>query len=113
MVEDVKKLSIKPYKRHAVMCVGKSCGENMPLLKYIKKRLVEEGLDSGDDAVRANRAGCLGVCEQGPIMVVYPEGAWYSDLDEDKVDEIIASHLKAGKPVDALAFHVQPANFTK
>ena len=103
-------LKIAPYKRHGIMCVGKSCGENMPLLQYIKKRLVEEGLDSGANAVRMNRAGCLGVCEQGPIMVVHPEGVWYANLDEAKVDKIIEAHLKSGKPVDALAFHVQPAS---
>ncbi len=98
--------SIAPYKRHAIMCVGKSCGENMPLLKYIKQAVAKAGLADGEDAVRVNRAGCLGVCEQGPIMVVYPEGVWYANLDEEKVDNIIAEHLKAGKPIETLAFHV-------
>jgi len=90
-----------------MMCVGKSCGENLPLLKYIKQRLVEEGLDAGEDAVRVNRAGCLGVCKQGPIMVVYPEGAWYANLDEAGVDNIIETHLKQGKPVGDLLFNLQ------
>ncbi len=101
------KLSIPSYKHHAIMCVGKACGENMPLLKYIKQRMAEEGLAEGDNAVRVNRAGCLGVCEQGPIMVVYPEGVWYANMDEAKVDDIIAQHLKGGKPLETLAFHVQ------
>ncbi|WP_038247760.1 (2Fe-2S) ferredoxin domain-containing protein [Ghiorsea bivora] len=105
-----EKLSIAPYKHHAIMCVGKACGENMPLLKYIKKRMAEEGLAEGEDAVRVNRAGCLGVCEQGPIMVVYPEGVWYANMDEAKVDEIIAQHLKGGKPLEMLAFHAQSAH---
>lgn len=103
------KPNIAPYKHHAIMCVGKACGENMPLLKYIKKRMAEEGLAEGEAAVRVNRAGCLGVCEQGPIMVVYPEGAWYANMNEAKVDEIIEQHLKSGKPSESLAFHVQPA----
>jgi len=107
MSEGTNELKIEPYAKHAIMCVGKSCGENMPLLKYIKQRMVEEGLDMGDDAVRVNRAGCLGVCEQGPIMVVYPEGVWYANLDEEKVDEIIDKHLKGGQPIQTLAFHVQ------
>ncbi len=110
MAENNEKLEISPYRYHVMMCVGNSCGENMPLLKYIKKRVTEEGLDSGPGAVRVNRAGCLGVCKQGPILVVYPGGVWYSDLDEAKVERIIASHLKNGKAVDGLAFHVQPAN---
>ncbi len=110
MKNNAEKLEIAPYTHHAIMCVGKSCGENMPLLQYIKKRVTEEGLGDGENAVRVNRAGCLGVCKQGPVMVVYPEGAWYANLDEEKVDEIIARHLKSGKPVDELAFHVQFAN---
>jgi len=107
MTEMTDKLNIAPYKHHAIMCVGKACGENMPLLQYIKKRMNEEGLAEGEGAVRVNRAGCLGVCEQGPVMVVYPEGVWYANMDEVKVDEIIEKHLKNGKPVDTLAFHVQ------
>ena len=112
MSELTNNLKIEPYKRHAIMCVGKSCGENMPLLKYIKQRIASLGLDQGQDAVRVNRAGCLGVCEQGPIMVVYPEGVWYSDLDEAKVDQIIDEHLKGGQLVQELAFHVQNAGQT-
>ena len=88
------------------MCVGKACGENMPLLTYMKEAVAKAGLSEGEHAVRVNRAGCLGVCEQGPIMVVYPEGVWYDRLDEAKVDQIIESHLKAGTPVEALAFHM-------
>jgi len=107
MSETIEKLSISPYKRHVIMCVGKSCGENMPLLKYMKEAVVKAGLDQGKDAVRINRAGCLGVCKQGPIMVVHPEGVWYSDLNEEKVDEIIRSHFQEDKPVLKWAFHAQ------
>jgi len=99
--------SIAPYKYHAIMCVGKSCGENMPLLKYAKQRIAEEGLDEGEHAVRINRAGCLGVCVQGPIMVVYPDGVWYANLDEAKLEQIIQLHFKEGKAVLPLAFHTQ------
>ncbi len=107
MPEALKELSIAPYKRHVIMCVGKSCGENMPLLKYIKEAVDKAGLTEGEDAVRVNRAGCLGVCKQGPIMVVHPEGVWYANLDESKVDKIIESHFKHGKPVDEWVFHAQ------
>jgi len=99
------KPKINSYKRHAMMCVGKSCGENMPLLKSLKEKVLAAGLDTGHNAVRVNRAGCLGVCEQGPIMVVHPEGVWYYDLDESKIDRIVEEHFKDGKPVKELAFH--------
>jgi len=99
------KPTIDSYKRHALMCTGKSCGENMPLLKALKAKVAAAGLSDGDDAVRVNRAGCLGVCSQGPIMVVHPEGVWYHDLDEDKLDRIVNEHFKEGESVKELAFH--------
>ncbi len=97
------KPEIPLYRRHAILCVGKSCGENMPLLRYLKDRLAAEGLDSSE--VRANRAGCFGVCEQGPIMVVYPEGVWYCRLDEAAIDRIIEEHFKGGRIVEEFCFH--------
>jgi (2Fe-2S) ferredoxin len=45
--------------------------------------------------------GCFGICDKGPIAVVYPEGIWYGNLDEDKVEEICEKHLEGGVPVDA------------
>ncbi|MDQ6995798.1 MAG: NAD(P)H-dependent oxidoreductase subunit E [Mariprofundaceae bacterium] len=99
------KPSIEPYQRHALMCCGKSCGENMPLLKNLKAKVAAAGLDKGEHAVRVNRAGCLGVCKQGPIMVVHPEGVWYYDLDEQKLDRIVEEHFKHGNPIKDLAFH--------
>jgi len=93
---------ISPYKHHAMMCVGKSCGENMPLLKSLKAKVKEAGLDND---IRVNRAGCLGVCEQGPIMVVHPEGVWYYDLTEEKLDRIVEEHFKNDKPVKEFIFH--------
>jgi len=95
-----------PYKRHAIFCCGKSCGENMPLLNYLKDKVIEAGLTVGDpNAVRINRAGCLGVCVEGPIMVVYPEGVWYYNLDQAGIDQIVEEHFKGGKPVEALSFY--------
>ncbi|MDQ6955801.1 MAG: NAD(P)H-dependent oxidoreductase subunit E [Mariprofundaceae bacterium] len=101
----MNKPKINAYKRHAMMCVGKSCGENMPLLKSLKTKVAAAGLDAGNNAVRVNRAGCLGVCEQGPIMVVHPEGVWYCDLNEEKIDRIIEEHFKHDKPVKEMVFH--------
>jgi len=100
-----KELKIEPYTRHVLMCCGKSCGENMPLLKSLKAKIALAGLDVGNDSVRVNRAGCLGVCTQGPIMVVHPDGVWYYDLDEEKLDCIVEEHFKGGKAVEAYAFH--------
>ena len=94
------------YKRHAILCVGTSCDENMDLLKYLKERVAKAGLIMGDEnAVRVNRAGCLGVCQQGPIMVVHPDGVWYYDLTPEKIDRIVEEHFQGGQPVAEYAFY--------
>ncbi|MFP5344924.1 MAG: (2Fe-2S) ferredoxin domain-containing protein, partial [Gammaproteobacteria bacterium] len=52
--------------------------------------------------VRINNAGCLDRCEEGPVIVVYPEGVWYSYVDKEDIDEIIEEHLQHGRPVERL-----------
>ncbi|TLS68755.1 ferredoxin [Mariprofundus erugo] len=102
----MKKPVMPPYRRHAILCCGKSCGENLPLLNYLKKKVADAGLVMGDpDSVRVNRAGCLGICSDGPIMVVHPEGVWYCNLDEAGIDRIVEEHFRQGKVVESLAFY--------
>ncbi len=101
------KPTLLPYQRHAILCCGKNCGENISLFRYLKKRLADEGLYTNDSTtVRINKATCLGVCCEGPIMVVHPEGVWYCRLDEAAIDRIIDEHFKAGRVVENLCFHV-------
>jgi (2Fe-2S) ferredoxin len=52
--------------------------------------------------VRINSAGCLDRCEEGPVMVIYPEAVWYTYVDQEDIDEIIDQHLVHGKVVDRL-----------
>lgn len=68
---------------------------------YAKARIKELGL-SGRGKVRINNAGCLDRCEEGPVMVIYPEGTWYTYLDQEDIDEIIDQHLLHGRIVDRL-----------
>lgn len=97
------------FKNHVFFCVnqreaGESCCANLGAQRvrdYAKKCIKELGL-SGEGGTRINMAGCLGRCEHGPVIVVYPEGVWYTYLDEEDIDEIIEQHLQQGKIVKRL-----------
>ena len=97
------------YNYHVLFCVnqrepGEGCCANFDdqqVRDYAKKRIKELGLH-GPGGVRINMAGCLGRCEQGPVVVVYPEGTWYTYVDEEDIDDIIEQHLQQGKVVQRL-----------
>ncbi len=65
----------------------------------LKAELKRRGLKG---QVRANGAGCLDACAQGPAMVVYPEGVWYGHVRPEDVPEIVERHLLGGEPVERL-----------
>ena len=97
------------YSHHVFFCLnrrndGRECCAQRDaerLQAYAKDRVKKLGL-AGSGMVRINKAGCLDRCEQGPVVVVYPEGVWYTYVDEKDIDEIIDSHLVDGKPVERL-----------
>jgi len=105
------------YKKHLFFCTNDrgtdagrpSCNQcgSAALREYAKQRVKELGL-SGPGKVRVNTSGCLDRCELGPICVVYPEGVWYSYVDEEDIDEIIESHIVNGKPVRRLRLPGSP-----
>ena len=68
---------------------------------YAKQKVKELKL-SGPGKVRVNTAGCLDRCDEGPVVVVYPEAVWYTYLDRQDIDEIITEHLENGRIVERL-----------
>lgn len=50
--------------------------------------------------VMINNTGCFGICQNGPVMVVYPQGTWYGNLDEDAILKICEEHFEQGNPVE-------------
>ncbi|MFT4145700.1 MAG: 2Fe-2S ferredoxin [Mobilitalea sp.] len=62
--------------------------------------LIEEN-DLSSEVIITN-TGCFGICEKGPIAVVYPEGIWYGNLTEDDVERIVEEHIVNGNPVAEL-----------
>jgi len=97
------------YARHIFFCLnerknGEECCAQHGAQKGFdrcKQRVREAGL-AGVGQVRVNKAGCLDRCAAGPVAVVYPEGVWYSYVDEQDIDEIVESHLKNGTVVERL-----------
>ncbi|HEC13979.1 MAG TPA: (2Fe-2S) ferredoxin domain-containing protein [Acidiferrobacteraceae bacterium] len=97
------------YKYHLFFCVnqrqeGEACCANaggVAMRDYAKGRIKALGM-AGKGEVRINQAGCLNRCGEGPVVVVYPEGVWYSYVGEDDIDEIIDEHLCHGRVVKRL-----------
>ena len=72
-----------------------------PMFNYMKKKIKSLNLN-GPNKVRVNRGGCFDRCNDGPLMVIYPEGVWYRFVDEEDIDEIIEEHLINGVTVNRL-----------
>lgn len=82
----------------AVCCNARGATE---LRDYAKARVKSLGL-SGAGKVRINISGCLDRCQEGPVIVVYPEEVWYTYIDREDIDEIIDQHLLQGRVVERL-----------
>lgn len=97
------------YKKHIFVCTnqkdaGKACCANQGGKDYflhMKKKLGMLGLH-GVGQFRVSQSGCLGRCEQGPCVVIYPEGIWYTYKTLEDIDEIIEAYLVSGRVVDRL-----------
>lgn len=97
------------YRRHAFFCVNQREGARgccaakgaVEARDHAKARIKALGL-AGPGGVRVNQAGCLDRCEEGPTVVVYPEGVWYTYVDKEDVDEIVTEHLQHGRVVERL-----------
>jgi (2Fe-2S) ferredoxin len=103
-------MSDTPYfDKHVFFCTNvrddgrPSCGDRaaQAAQKHAKTRIKQLGLN-GHPHIRINQAGCLDRCEEGPVLVVYPEGTWYTYIDNSDIDEIVDSHLVGGKVVERL-----------
>ena len=97
------------FEKHVFFCTnrredgGPCCADHgaQDMRDYAKKRLKAMDL-TGAGKIRVNSAGCLDRCGEGPVLVVYPEGVWYTYVDQEDIDEIIDEHLVNGRVVERL-----------
>ena len=100
---------MKKYKHHIFVCTssringtqkGFCCAKGSAKLT---QRFLEEIEDRGlEDEVAVTNTGCFGLCQKGPIVVVYPEGVWYGGVSEDDARTIMDEHIVSGKVVERL-----------
>ncbi len=104
------------FRQHFFVCTNArppfakpSCGPlgSNPIAMKLKEEVENRGLE---DEVKVTASGCLGPCESGPVIVVYPEATWYKNVTLEDVDEIIESHMVGGKPVARLVYEWSDAD---
>jgi (2Fe-2S) ferredoxin len=101
--------TIKKLRHHVFVCLNerpaghvRGCCKSRnseAILQEFKTQLAARGMTAD---IRAQKSGCLDICEHGPALVVYPEGVWYGRVQVSDVSEIVESHLAQGRPVERL-----------
>lgn len=97
-----------PYSRHILVCTGGFCSPDRrgeELYTLLADLLQRENLLFGPDRVKRGETPCLGVCSNGPIVVVYPDGIWYAGVTPELLERIVVEHLKQNRPVEDAVFH--------
>ena len=91
------------YRSHVLVCGGTGCTSSGS--QRIRDRLEKEIAANGlSEEVGVVKTGCFGLCALGPIMIVYPEGTFYSMVQEDDIPEIVSEHLLKGRVVTRLLY---------
>ena len=91
------------YRSHVLVCGGTGCtsSNSLKIIDKLEEEIAKQGLS---EEVKVVRTGCFGLCALGPIMVVYPEGAFYSRVTVEDIPEIVSEHLLKGRIVTRLLY---------
>ncbi len=86
------------YEKHVLVCGGTGCtsSNSAKIIEKLEQEFEQKNLK---DKVQIVKTGCFGLCERGPIMIVYPEGSFYSRVNIDEIPRIVDEHLIGGNPV--------------
>ena len=90
-------------RSQVLICGGTGCTSSgsVTLIEEFEKRIEENGLS---EEVKIVKTGCFGLCALGPVVIVYPDGTFYSRVQKDDVAEIVSEHLLKGRTVDRLVY---------
>ncbi len=105
------KLGIGDYRRHVFLCTGPNCCTpevGQAAWETLKKILKERGLSLGANGCYRTKVGCLRICQDGPTMLVYPEGTWYHGMTAERIPEFVERHLLHDQPVEEWIFAANP-----
>ncbi len=91
------------YRSHVLVCGGTGCTSSgsQQIISTLEQEIARNGLDK---EVKVIKTGCFGLCALGPIMVVYPEGSFYSAVKPEDIPEIVSEHLLKGRIVKRLLY---------
>ena len=91
-------------RTHVLICGGTGCTSSgsLALKETLEKELAAKGLT---EEVKIVITGCFGLCALGPVMIVYPDGTFYSMVKPEDIPEIVDEHLLKGRPVARLEYH--------
>ena len=91
------------YRSHVLVCGGTGCTSSgsKAIIEKLEHELKAQGLEK---EVQVVRTGCFGLCALGPVMIIYPEGTFYSMVKEEDVAEIVSEHLLKGRIVTRLVY---------
>jgi len=98
---------MEAYSHHVIVCTGSFCSpdrKGRALYSLLAQLLQREDLLFGPSRVKRGETPCLGVCSDGPIVAVYPEGIWYARVTPLLLERIVMEHLKNGRPVEEAVF---------
>lgn len=103
MGDEALKAAKSDYKRNILVCGGTGCtsSHSEEIITTLEKEIAKNGLDK---EIKVIRTGCFGLCALGPIMIVYPEGCFYSMVNVEEIPEIVEKHLVGGTPVTHLLY---------
>ena len=91
------------YRSHVLVCGGTGCtsSHSNEIIEKLESEIAAKGLQ---DEIKVIKTGCFGLCALGPIMIVYPEGCFYSEVKVDDIPEIVEEHLLKGRMVTRLLY---------